>query len=218
MPSSRLLSVCFATLCLLVVAAPRSANAAEPLEDHPLGAPAPPAVGERLELLVGTGYLTSSGPGGGAVDAGLRTLVTTRTPWSWALSFDLGYSAFFARQGVQDRWWLMPDVALVHPFGIASLEVGAAAGLGAASGYSSAGDYAAGPFSPTWAYQLVPAVRVHVGASMPIGPRTELFVRLDGAALWMRGNSVGSRVGVADPGLGDVAWVDALVGVRLGVL
>ena len=207
----------FAALWLLI-ATPARAVAAEPLEDHPRVSRTPREEGERLQLLVGTGYLTSSGPGGGAVDAGLRTVVTTHTPWSWALSFDLGYSAFFARQGVQDRWWLMPDVALVHPVGIASLKAGAAAGLGAASGYSSAGDYAAGPFSPTWAYQLVPAFRLHVGASMPIGPRTEMFVRLDGAGLWMRGNSVGSRVGVADPGLGDVAWVDALVGVRFGVL
>jgi hypothetical protein len=96
--------------------------------------------------------------------------------------------------------------------------MGAGIGLGAASGYTSGADYAAAPFSPVWAFQMVPAARLHAGLSTRLSRGLELFVRTDVAALVLSDNSLGSRVGNSSPALADTTWVDLLAGVRFGLL
>ncbi len=178
---------------------------------------APPDAGKaRLQALVGTGYLGGPGPGGAAFVMGLRS----RPAQHLALSFDVGYSALAAQQGVQDRWWLIPSVALVMPVGSGDtqLEAGVGVGLGASSGYASGADYAAAPFSPVWAFQMVPAARLHAGFSTRLSRGLALFARVDMAALVLEDNSLGSRVGNPNPSLADTTWVDLLAGVRFGLL
>jgi hypothetical protein len=177
---------------------------------------APDADQARLQALLGTGYLGGPGPGGAAFVMGLRS----RPAGHLALAFDVGYSALAAQQGVQDRWWLIPSVALVMPVGTgdAQLEAGVGLGLGASSGYASGADYAAAPFSPVWAFQMVPAARLHAGFSTRLSPGLELFARVDVAALVLEDNSLGSRVGNSNPSLTDTTWVDLLAGLRFGLL
>jgi hypothetical protein len=170
----------------------------------------------RLQALVGTGYLGGPGPGGAAFVMGLRS----RPAAHLALAFDVGYSALAASQGVQDRWWLVPSVALVLPLdaGDTQLEAGLGLGLGASSGYTSGADYVAAPFSPVWAFQMVPAARLHAGFSTRLSRGLELFARIDVAALVLDDNSLGSRVGNTNPSLAETTWVDLLAGVRFGLL
>lgn len=193
------------------VAAP--AGAAEP----PAGSsPAPPprAVPDRLAFLVGAGYVGSPGLHGADVTFGLRY----RPLAHLALSLDLGYGVEGGDSGVQDRWWIMPSVALVVPVGAATLDLGAGLGLGASSGYRSLPAYVAAPFDPIWAYQLVPTVRLHAMISLPVGRRVDLFLRVDAATLLLDGNSFGSRVGDPHPGLADTIWYGLAVGARFRLL
>src|SRR5277367_1126985 len=141
-------------VALLAVLVPASARA-----DEQTSAPRE-ADRARLQALVGTGYLGGPSPGGAAIVLGVRSRPATHL----ALAFDVGYSALAAPPGMQDRWWLIPSVALVLPLAAGTgagtdtqLELGAGIGLGAASGYTSGADYAAAPFSPVWAFQMVPA-------------------------------------------------------------
>jgi hypothetical protein len=170
----------------------------------------------RLQALFATGYLGGPGPGGAAFAMGLRSRPATHL----ALAFDLGYSALAAQRGVQDRWWLLPSAALVVPVGAddTQLEAGVGLGLGASSGYTSGAAYVAAPFSPAWAFQLVPAARLHVGLSTRLSRGLELFARADVAALLLEDNSLGSRVGSPKPSLADTTWLDVLAGVRFGLL
>lgn len=169
---------------------------------------------EKLQLFAGGGYLGSVGQHGAAIDLGARAMPIRHL----ALEFDAGYSVLGALPTVQDRWWLMPAFAIVLPIGATSFEIGAGFGLGASSGYTSASAYAAAPFTPVWAYQLVPAARVHAGVSTPLSRSLELFARADFGALVLGGTSIGSRVGNPDPSFSDVAWLGLLAGIRVGVL
>jgi hypothetical protein len=176
-------------------------------------APAGPSA-HRLELWAGSGYLAAPGYSGAALDLGLRCPVAPHL----ALSFDLGYGVVGRSSEVQDRWWLMPAIAWVIPMGPVRTDLGAGVGLGATSGYASMSAYEAGPFSPTWAYQMVPAARAHALATLAITPDVALFGRLDVASLLLQGTSIGSRVGGVDPPVDDRVWGGVTLGAALGVL
>jgi hypothetical protein len=122
----------------------------------------------------------------------------------------------------QDRWWILPAVAWVLPAEVAGAhvrwDIGAGLGLGASSGYASFGDYTRGPFSPAWAYQLVPAARAHVMAAMPIGRDVDAFVRVEAAALLVSGTRLGFRDGNPDPDPADTTWFDLGAGVQFRLL
>lgn len=134
-----------------------------------------------------------------------------------ALSFDLGYGVIGAQPTVQDRWWLMPAVAFVIPAGPVRIDVGAGLGLGAASGYATWSDYVAAPFTPVWAFQLVPAVRAHAMAALALRSKVDAFVRIDVASLLL-GAGIGFRVGNDQPAARDTIWYDLAVGVHFWVL
>jgi len=176
------------------------------------GTPAPRP--QRLGLSVGLGYLGSAGMNGGALSLGLRYAPIRLV----ALSFDLGYGVLAAPPGVQDRWWLMPAVALVLPLGPVRLDVGAGLGLGASSGYRSWAAYVAGPFDPVWAFQLVPAARGHVSAALPLSRCCDGFARAELGGLILSGSSIGSRVGGDGRTLGDRLWFQLALGVHFRLL
>jgi hypothetical protein len=196
---------------LLVVGSARVALA----DDHPAttGTPAP-ASPQTLGLFAGAGYLGSPGLSGGVADLGLRYAPLSHL----ALSFDLGYGVIGGSASTQDRWWLMPAAALVVPVGPATLDVGAGLGLGATSGYSSGSAYVAAPFTPVWAFQLVPAVRGHAMVTLSLGARLDGFARLEVASLLLGGNSIGSRVDNPHPEAADTLWYDLVLGVHFHLL
>ena len=169
---------------------------------------------QRLGFFVGAGYLASPGANGAALAAGLRLKVVQH----FAVSLDLGYGLVGAATTVQDRWWVMPSLALVVPGGPLRFELGVGVGLGASSGYTSWPAYTAAPFTPVWAFQLVPAARAHVLAAMSLSPRTEFFARLDATTLLLEGNALGFRAGNPHPGATDTVWVNLWVGLQFGLL
>ena len=168
----------------------------------------------ELGVSAGIGYLTSPDLKGSAFALGARW----RAAEHIALGFDAGYGVIGKIPDVQDRWWLMPSVALVMPSGSTALDVGAGLGLGATSGYRSWSEYVAGPFNPVWALQLVPTFRVHLQATRKLTKRLDGFLRLDLASLLLRGNSIGSRVGIPDPAVADTRWLDLLIGIQFRAL
>jgi hypothetical protein len=176
--------------------------------------PAPVLPPQTIGLLVGLGELGSPGGGGAVFTLGLRY-----APWRHAaLALDLGYGVLAAGPTVQDRWWILPTVAAVVPVGPLRLELGAGLGLGAASGYLSAGAYADAPFTPVWAFQLVPAARAHATLWAPLGRRADLFFRIEAGGLLLDGNAIGSRAGNPNPTFADVTWGGLTVGVALRLL
>jgi hypothetical protein len=189
----------------LLSLAPRAARA-EDAAGSPEGARAP----QRLGVTVATTYLGSGAGSGAAVSSGLRLALGRH----FALGADLGYGLLGTPSATQDRWWILPSVAWVIPAGDARIDVGAGLGLGAASGYASFGDYTRGPFSPAWAFQLVPAARVHLMAAMPLGRDVDVFARLEVAALVLSGTELGSRHGNANPDAADTTWFDLGAGVQ----
>lgn len=169
---------------------------------------------QELGLFVGAGYLASPGANGGAFSFGLRLGMGRYV----ALSFDVGYGVVGASPTVEDRWWLMPAVALVLPAGPVRFDLGAGLGLGASSGYRSWPDYVAGPFNPIWAFQLVPTVRAHVRAAIALRRCCDLFARVDVASLLLDGNSIGFRVGDPHRPVMDTLWFYLWIGVQFRLL
>ena len=149
---------------------------ADPDPDRVASAREAPA---KLTLFTSAGYLATSGANGGALGTGVRWAVARH----FALGFDLGYGLLATGAGMQDRWWLVPSMAVVFPVGRVSFDVGAGLGLGTASGYASWSEYAAHPFQADWEFQLEPAARAHVIAAYALGPTLELFARAEAAAL-----------------------------------
>jgi hypothetical protein len=165
-------------------------------------------------VAVGAGYLGNRGLNGAVVTSGVRYLPLRHL----ALSFDLGYGVIRGSPEVQDRWWLMPAAALVLPAGPVQLDLGAGLGLGATSGYTNWPAYAAAPFGPTWAFQLVPAARAHLQATMPLTEWVDLYGRLELATLLLGGTSLGSRVGNPHPRDGDLEWFALTAGIQFRLL
>jgi hypothetical protein len=170
-----------------------------------------------LGVFASVGYLGSPGASGAAVNLGVRW----RLNRNLALSADYGYGMIGASGAVQDpshevedRWWIMPAVAWVIPTTRVQLDLGAGVGLATASGYPSWSFFGAAPFGPVWAFQLVPAVRVHALAAMRLTGRFEIFARVDAGSLLLGGNSIGIRSADQSPGLMDTTWLNLSLGLR----
>jgi len=168
---------------------------------------------QTLGLSAATSYLASGAASGVSVSSGLRLAVGTHV----AVGGDLGYGLISAPAATQDRWWVMSTIAWVVPTEYARLDLGAGLGVGAASGYASLGDYARRPFSPAWAFQLVPAARAHVMWSTPLGRDLEVFARIEVAGLLFPG-TIGLRQGDADTGPADTAWFNIGAGFQFRLL
>jgi hypothetical protein len=172
-----------------------------------------------LSLFFGGGYLGSGAGSGAGFESGLRLQPAPHV----AAGFDLGYGVLAGSGGTQDRWWLMPSLAGVFRARDVRFDIGAGAGLGASSGYSSEAAYVAGPFAPTWAFQLVPAARAHAAVAYPIAflasgasttGSTLAFARLEAATLLLDGTSLGFRNGNANAPWRDTTWAGLTVGVE----
>jgi hypothetical protein len=197
------------------VATPPSAVVAPaPSGEATVARPATPPPAPVLDFWASAGYLGALAGHGAVLASGLRFAVGEHL----ALGFDLGYGVLHDGSAAQDRWWLVPSAAWVAHAGRVRFDVGAGVGLGASSGYASFSDYAAAPFSPTWAFQLVPMARGSVLAATPLTKTTLGFVRLEVASLVLSGNSLGFRVGNPHAGLADTSWVSLALGAEIGVL
>jgi hypothetical protein len=160
-----------------------------------------------LGLFTDVGYLASPGTNGSAFGVGLRAALGRH----FAVSFDVGYGVLGAQSAVQDRWWLVPSIALVVPTRVAQrpvvFDLGAGVGLGASSGYLSWSDYVAAPFTPVWAFQLFPTVRAHAIVAVAINRDLEVLVRADAASV------LGT-----DRGAMDTTWLMLSLGARFRLL
>jgi hypothetical protein len=147
---------------------------------------AKPPILPRLAISAASGFLASPGANGAAMALGARVGVGQHV----VVALDLGYGVLGAATGptVQDRWWIIPSVALAIPIGPVRLELGGGFGLGASSGYVSWSAYVAKPFTPIWAYQLMPTLDAHAAAAIDLGPKLGLFARLDAAKLLASGS------------------------------
>jgi hypothetical protein len=206
---SRLRVVLFASPAVIISLATRVASG-----DNAVSEPERAAAPQKLGVSVATSYLGNAAACGVVLSSGVRLALGTHA----ALSADLGYGVLSAPSATQDRWWIMPAIAWVIPAENVRWDVGAGLGLGASSGYASFADYTRGPFSPTWAFQLVPAARVHVMAAMPVGRDVDVFVRVEAAALLLSGTQLGFRNGSANPGPADTTWFDMGAGVQFRLL
>ncbi len=171
----------------------------------PTAAPAP----LPLHAFVGAGYQASPGGAGASAIGGLRLEVARHV----ALSFDAGYGFLSSKQ---DRWWLMPSVALVLPTSHARFDIGAGLGLGTSSAFATWDDYAHD--RTAWATEAVPAVRGHIVAAFPITPRFELFARLDVASQLLEGNTLGWRHGDAPTRNTETMWLNFSLGGQFRLL
>jgi len=153
----------------------------------------------RLFLTMGAGYLGSPGAYGEAFSTGLRLAVGRR----FAASLDLGYGLLNAPPIDEDRWWVIPSVALVIPAGRVTFDFGGGVGVGTASGYASWSSYFAQPFMPTWAV-TAPAARAHATIAVALDRKLDLFVRPE----------VASLLAANRPSLTDTVWVGLVIGFQ----
>ena len=167
-----------------------------------------------LSLFVGAGVLASTGAVGAQVSGGVRW----RTRRNLAVELDTGYGLLDGSNEKQDRWWLIPSVAYVLPLARVELELGGGLGLGICSGYPSWAAYFAAPFSPPWAFQLVPTARAQLVPSLPLSAKTSVYSRLEVAALLLGGNGLGFRDHNPNPQLSQTTWASLSFGVRFDVL
>jgi hypothetical protein len=141
--------------------------------------------GTKLGMFASLGYLASPGGGGGgsAFMTGLRLAVGRHL----ALGLDLGWGLLATPAAIEDRWWVVPTMALVLPANIggrrATFDLGAGFGVGTSSGYSSFSEFAGKPFAPDWAFQVFPAGRMHTVASVAVARGLDVFVRADAGSL-----------------------------------
>jgi hypothetical protein len=185
--------------------------------DTPQAVTEPDPSARTLGMFASVGYLGSPGANGAATNLGVRWGLNSHL----ALSADYGYGMVGASgtvrdasHNVEDRWWIMPAVAWVIPTTRVQLDFGAGVGLATASGYPSWSFFGAAPFGPVWAFQLVPAVRVHAIAAMPLTRRLDFFARVDAGSLVLGGNSIGIRSASQNPGLMDTTWLNLSLGAR----
>lgn len=178
----------------------------------PLVAAADEPTGEKLGLFVSTGFLSSPAGQGAAVSGGVRLGLGKH----FAAGFDVGYGVMSTTPSLQDRWWLMPSVALVIPAGRLRLDLGLGAGFAESSGFDSVARLTAD--KPTWSYQLIPTVRAHALVATQLTQRLDLFARIDAAALLFEGNTIGLREGEPRKGLTDSTWLNLSIGINFRLL
>ena len=171
-----------------------------------------PRAGEPMKLSVFTaaGYLGTGGGNGGVIATGARYMVGDH----FALGLDLGYGLMAVQAAMQDRWWIIPSMAVVLPTRVGkvplSFDIGAGFGWGTSSGYKSWDTYAARPFSADWAFQLVPAVRAHAIAAVSVSHSVDVFLRADAAAMILAQNSGSNDA--------DAMWLMLAMGTRFRML
>ena len=166
----------------------------------------------KLGMFASMGYLSSAGGGGSgsAVMTGLRLAVGAH----FALGLDFGWGLLATPAVVEDRWWVMPSVALVLPTQVVgrrtTFDLGAGFGVGTSSGYSSFSEFAAKPFAPDWAFQIFPAARVHAVAAVAATRGLDVFLRADAGALILPPSS--------GKGVVDSTWLLFSVGAQFRLL
>jgi hypothetical protein len=158
----------------------------------------------NLAFLIGAGSINSPGASGGALWMGLRLALGCHL----AGSMDLGYGLLGTAPSAQDRWWLIPALAVVIPAGPLRVDLGLGAGVGTSSGYPSWSDYLHAPFAPTW-HDTVPIVRAHASVAKEISPNLDLFARAEVASLLFASSHDGTL---------DTLWLSLWVGLQIGIL
>lgn len=164
----------------------------------------------KLSVFTGAGYLGTSGGNGGVVTTGARYMIGEH----FAVGLDIGYGLIAVQDAMQDRWWIIPSMAVVFPARVGrarlSFDIGAGFGWGTSSGYKSWDTYAARPFSADWAFQLEPTVRAHAIAAASVSHSVDVFVRADAAAMILPQNS--------SPNDADGMWLMLAMGTRFRML
>ena len=166
---------------------------------------------QKLGAFVGTGYLASPGGNGVAAATGLRLSLGNH----FAVSLDTGYGLMSAYPVAQDRWWIMPSLAVVIPTEHIRFDLGTGLGVGTSSGFKAARDITAD--RPIWAFEAVPTIRFQALAAVELNRTLDLFARLDVATMLTEGNTLGIRDGSLRPGL-DTTWANLWIGVQFRVL
>jgi len=164
----------------------------------------------KLSVFAGAGYLGTTGGNGAVVTTGARYMIGEH----FAVGLDIGYGLMAVKDAMQDRWWIIPSMAVVFPARVGKLplsfDVGAGFGWGTSSGYASWDTYAARPFSADWAFQLEPAVRAHAIAAASVSHSVDVFVRADAAAMILPQGS--------SPNDADGMWLMLAMGTRFRML
>jgi hypothetical protein len=165
---------------------------------------------QKLSVFTAVGYLGTTGGSGGVVTTGARYMIGEH----FAVGLDIGYGLMAVQDAMQDRWWIIPSMAVVIPARVGkvplSFDIGAGFGWGTSSGYASWSTYAARPFSADWAFQLEPAVRAHAIAAASVSHSVDLFVRADAAAMILPQGST--------PNDADGMWLMLAMGTRFRML
>jgi hypothetical protein len=191
-------------IAMLTLASAASAQDADKKTSKDVGAPM------KLSVFTGAGYLGTSGGSGVVVTTGARYMIGEH----FAVGVDLGYGLMAVQDAMQDRWWIIPSMAVVFPARVGKLplsfDVGAGFGWGTSSGYQSWSTYAARPFSADWAFQLEPTVRAHAIAAVAVSHSVDVFVRADAAAMILPQNS--------SPSDADGMWMMLAMGTRFRML
>lgn len=169
---------------------------------------------QKVGVSVGAMYLGAPGANGAAATAGVRLAMGRH----FALGFDLGWGVVATETVVHDRWWLMPTAAFVIPLGRVRIDVGAGLGFATASGYDSMDQFLAAPFTPVWAFQLVPAARGHVMVAVTLSQRVDVFLRADAGTLLLQHQAIGFRDNNPNPTPMDTMWFGVNAGVTFGLL
>lgn len=191
-----------AALCLAIATTASAAQAQGAPSDSDSAANHDHGPG-RLDLTVGAGYLGSPGAYGEAFSTGLRLAIHR----GFAVSLDLGYGLLNAPPIDEDRWWVIPSIAVVIPAGRATFDFGGGLGVGTASGYASWSTYFARPFDPTWAL-TAPAARAHATLAYTLSPRLAVFVRPE----------IASLLAASRPRITDTTWVGLVLGFETRLL
>ena len=162
-----------------------------------------------LRAFVGLGYQGTPGGNGGVVTGGLRYGLGRHL----ALSLDASYGMVSSKQ---DRWSVMPSIALVIPTDRLRFDLGAGIGPGTSSGFATWDDFAHD--RTAWANEAVPTVRSHAIAAFTLTPRFELFARVDVSGQLLEGNTLGWRHGDGPAHNADVMWINLSLGGQFRLL
>ena len=193
---------------LLALLLPLSTSGAAHAEDakpaEASSAVLPEPAPKKLSFVVGAGSIDSPGAAGGAIWTGLRLSLGRHL----AASADFGYGLAGTAPSDQDRWWVIPTLALVIPTSPARFELGLGAGVGTSSGYRAWSEYFSTPFLPEW-HDTVPVVRAHASAARQLTPNVDLFARAELASLLFAPEHDGTV---------DTLWLALWVGFQIGLL